>query len=78
MDEPLEVMEIRRHGVGHSPLEIAPDELVWVEFGRVTWEAVEAQSRCRAQEIADENAAMLVDVVPDDEHRAAQPLEQQA
>ena len=78
MDEPLEVMEIRRHGVGHSPLEIAPDELIWVEFGCVTREAMEAQSRRCAQEIADENASVLVDVVPDDEYWAAQTLEQQA
>lgn len=78
MDEPLEVMEIRRHGVGHSPLEIAPDELIWVEFRRVTRETMEAQSRRRAQKIANKNAAMLVDVVPDDEHWAAQTFEQQA
>lgn len=71
MDEPLEVMEICGHGVGHRPFEIAPDELVRVEFWRVTREAVEAQPHRRAQEIADEHAAMLVDVVPDDEYWTA-------
>ena len=76
MDEPFEMMEIRWDGVGYGALEIAPDELVGVEFGSVTREAIEAQSRSRAQELAHENAAMLVDVVPDDDRWAAQALEQ--
>lgn len=75
MDEPLEVVKIRRDGIGHSPFEIAPDKLIWIEFRRVTWEAMEAQFRRRAQEIANENATMLVDIIPDDEHWAAQTLE---
>ncbi len=76
MNEPLEMSEIRRDGVCNTALEIAPDEFVRVELGSVAWEAMKLQAGSRAQEFAHKNAAMLVDVVPDDEYGAAQTLEE--
>ena len=70
--------KVGRDGVGYGSLEIGPDELVRVELGGVAREAVKAQSRGRAQELAYKHAAVLVDVVPHNEHRSLQALEQQA
>jgi hypothetical protein len=39
---------------------------------------MKAQARSRAQEFFHEDAAMLVDIVPDDEDRSSQALEQQS
>lgn len=78
MNEPLEMRQIGRNRVRDGTLEIGPNELVGVEFGRIARETMKAQARSRAQEFLHEDAAMLVDVVPDDEDRSAQALEQQA
>ena len=76
MDEPLEVVEFGRNRVRHGTLEIGPHELVWIEFGGIAREAVKAQTRGRAQELAHKDAAVLVDVVPHDEDGSGQALEE--
>lgn len=78
MNEPLEVRKVRRDRVRDGALEIGPNELVWIELRGVAWEAMQAQTSSRAQELLYEDATVLVDVVPNDEDRAIQPLEQQA
>jgi hypothetical protein len=78
MNESLEMREIRWDRVGDSALEVGPNKLVRVEFWGIAREAMEAKARGRAQELLYEDAAVLVDVVPDDEDRPVQPLEQQA
>lgn len=77
MNEPLEMRKIRRNRVRDGALEVCPNELVRVELGGIAREAMKAQTRSRAQEFLHEHAAMLVDVVPYDEDRSAQALEQQ-
>jgi len=78
MNEPLEMRKIRRNRVRNGAFEIGPNELVRVKFGGITWEAVKAQARSRAQELFHEDAAVLVDVVPHNEDRPVQALKQQA
>jgi len=75
MNEPLEMRKIRRDSVRDSTLEVGPNKLVRVEFRGIAREAVEAQPRGRAQELLHEYAAVLIDVVPDDEDRPVQALE---
>ena len=72
MYEPLEMRKIRRNCIRDGAFEIGPNELVGIEFWRVTWETMKTQARSRGQKFPHKDAAMLVDVVPDDEHWAAQ------
>lgn len=78
MDEPLEMWEVSRNRVRDGAFEMGPNEFVRIELGCVAWEAVKAQARSRAQELLHKDAAVLVDVVPHDEDRPVQALEQQA
>lgn len=78
MYEPLEMRKIDRNRVRDGTLKIGPNELVRIEFRSVAREAMKLQARGRAEEFAHEDAAMLVDVVPDDEDRPTQAFEQQA
>ena len=78
MNESFEMRKVRWNRVRNSALEVSPHEFVGVEFRRIAWETVKLQARSRAQKLLHEDAAMLVDVVPDDEDRPAQAFEQQA
>jgi len=78
MNEPFKMRKVHWNRVRNSALEVSPHEFVGVEFGRIAREAVKLQARSRAQEFTHEDAAVLVDVIPDDEDRPAQPFEQQA
>lgn len=78
MDEPFQVPQVSWDRVRDRAFEVGPDELIRIKLGRVAREAMKAQPVGCAQEFADQDAAMLIDVVPDDEYRPPQPLEQLA
>lgn len=64
------------HAIGHGSLEIVPDELIGVEFRGIAGEKVRLQTRVPAQELFDRTAFMNRTSIPEQDHGAAQVLEQ--
>lgn len=76
MNEALKMCEIRWDSVGDSAFKIGPNEFVWIEFGRIAWEAMDTQPPNHSQELAHNSAAMLVDIIPYNKNGAVQAFQQ--
>ena len=67
---------IIRHAVGQGSLEVIPDELIGVEFRGIAGERMRVQARMPAQEISGWSPFVWRSPIPEQDHGAAQVLEQ--
>ena len=76
MQEPFEMAIIMGNTIGQGAFEVGPDEFRRIEFGSVTWKAVDMQSRMTEKELLSRTALVRSAVIPEQYHRSAQMFEQ--
>jgi len=78
MQESFEMTIILRDTVGQRALEVGPDEFRRVEFRGVTRKAVDVQSGMSGKKNFDRASLVRLAVIPEQDHRPPQVLEQMA
>lgn len=78
MNEPLEVSQIAGNTVGQGAFEIRPNELIRIEFGRISREPVDVEPGMSAEKFLGHLPPVRLAVVPEENHLSAKVTQELA